>query len=104
MLIRVTEEGQPASQLRKGEPALSVFDEEAVEPPLAENEVLGTFRAGSSIVRIDRSVVEGKGLLVVMVRGAENLPVRLQEAHAEIQPNPTMSRKDFKRKLKDLEP
>ena len=36
MLIRVADPGMPAFQLRKGEPGLSVFDTDAVTPPLTE--------------------------------------------------------------------
>ena len=104
MLIRVTEEDRPPFQLRRGEPSLSVFEEGAVIPPLSEDEVLGAFRPGSGVLRISREQVEHEGLQIVSVLGAEGLPTRLREAHAEIRPGLGMTRAQFKRSLKELQP
>src|SRR5262245_36958370 len=61
MFIRVGQEGKPAFQLRKGEEGLSVFDLEAVDPPLTESEVLDAFRAGCiTVARADRSPWDGR--------------------------------------------
>jgi hypothetical protein len=103
MLIRVTEAGRPAFQLRKGEPAISVFDEDAVESPLSDDEVLAAFRPESGIMRVSVAEIQQVGLALVRVRGAEHLPLRLHEAHTEIHPNPVMTRAEFKRALKELE-
>ncbi len=103
MLIRVADPGRPAFQLRKGEEGLSVFDPEAVNPPLTELEILEHFRPGSAAVARSISEIEGKGLIVVPVPGAGDLPERLRTAHAEIRPGPSMSRAQFKHVLKELE-
>lgn len=103
MLARVVAAGQPAFQLRKGEQGLSLFDLEAVTPPLNEFEVLQCFRSGSSLRMITKEDIERKGLVVIAVPGAESLPERLQAAHMEIRPGAGMSRKAFKQALTELE-
>jgi hypothetical protein len=103
MIIRVTEPGRPAFQLRKGEEGLSVFDSEAVDPPLTEAEVVASFRAGSLAVVRSREDVASKGLRLVPVEGMASLPLRLREAHAEIRPGETMLRPQFKQALRELE-
>ena len=103
MVIRIAEPGRRAFQLRKGEEGISVFDLEAVEPPLTENEVLGSFRTSSVSVCRSRKEIEEKGLQIVQIPGGEMLPQRLREAHAEIRPGPAMSRAEFKNALRELE-
>jgi len=103
MLIRVADPLKPAFQLRKGEEGISVFDTDAVDPPLTEQEILQSFRAGSEAIALTAEEVENKGLTVVPIRGAPFLPERLQAAHAEIQPATGMSRGEFKQRLKELE-
>lgn len=103
MLVRVTEEGRPAFQLRRGEEGISVFDLNAVQPPLTEAEILQGFRTGSQVVLCSAAEIEAKGLRVVPVPGTEPLPQRLREAHAEIRPGPAMTRSQFKQVLKELE-
>jgi hypothetical protein len=103
MLIRVTEPGKPAFQLRKGEEGISVFDTGAVDPPLTEAEILRSFRPGSLAVVRTREEVQAKGLLVVPIPGAGPLPLRLGAAHGEIRPGPGMSRAHFQQALKELE-
>ncbi len=103
MLIRVAEPGQPAFQLRKGEEGLSVFDLDALDPPLTEVEILSAFRPGSQAVARTLAEIEAKGLQVVPVPGAGVLPLRLRDAHAEIRPQPTFSRSQLKQVLKELE-
>jgi hypothetical protein len=103
MVVRVAVPGRPAFQLRKGEEGLSVFDPDAVDPPLTEAEVLSCFRPGSwAIVRSESEIAE-RGLIVVPVPGAAPLPPRLRNAHAEIRPGPGMTRDQFKQALKGLE-
>lgn len=101
--IRVGEAGRPSFQLRAGELGISVFDLEAVEPPLTESEVLECFRAESEVVIRSKEAIERAGLTVVPVVGADLLPVRLQAAHAEIRPGPGMTRVQFKRALRSME-
>lgn len=103
MVVRVGEPGRPAFVLRKGEEGLSVFDPEAVSPPLTEGEILDAFRAGSLVVSRTEAEVAAKGLSIVPIPGAEPLPGRLREAHAEIRPGPNMTRAQFKQALKELE-
>jgi hypothetical protein len=103
MFIRVTESGRPGFQLRKGEEGLSVFDAEAVDPRLAEAEILEVFRAESQLVSRMRDEIEAKGLLVVTVPGSASLPTRLRSAHAEIRKGPGMTRGQFKQALQELE-
>ena len=103
MVIRVAELGRPAFQLRKGEERLSVFLLGAVDPPLDEAEVLGSFRQGSFAVIRSIAEIEGKGLRVVSDPGPESLPARLQSSHAVILPGPEMTRSVFKQALKELE-
>jgi hypothetical protein len=103
MVFRVAEPGKSAFQLRKGEEGLSVFDLLAVNPPLTEAEILDSFRAGSQTLIRTVSEIENKGLQVVPVPGAEPLPERLRQAHAEIRPGPGMTRGQFKQILKELE-
>src|SRR5438132_10885509 len=95
-LIRVAEPGRPAFRLRKGEEGLSVFDPTAVDPPLTDAEVLDVFRPGCVLIRRLAVGVESKGLQVVPIPGAEPLPPRLRDAHAEIRPGPGMTRAQFK--------
>ncbi|MBI3465079.1 MAG: hypothetical protein HY000_18785 [Planctomycetes bacterium] len=99
----MTEAGRPAFQLRKGEDGISVFDQEAVEPPLTEAEILEGFKPGCMIVTISIQKIEAKSLRVVRVPGAEPLSSRLQAAHMEIHPGPGMPRGQFKQVLKELE-
>jgi hypothetical protein len=103
MLIRVSEPGRPAFQLRRGEEGLSVFILDAVDPPLNELEVLGAFRPGSMAVVRTLAEIESKGLDIVSIPGTEPLPARLRQAHGEIRPGPGMSRPQFKAALKELE-
>src|SRR5437660_4054714 len=103
MVVRVTESCRPAFQLRKGEEGISVFDLEAVDPRLTESEILDNFRAGSQVVVRGIAEIEQLGLRVVPLPGAEPLPQRLREAHAEIRPGPGMTRAQFKQALKELE-
>jgi hypothetical protein len=103
MFIRVTEAGRPSFQLRKGEEGLSVFDNEAVNPHLAEAEILDAFRPESLLVFRSREEIESKGLIVVPVVGAGSLPERLRDAHAEIRPGPILTRSQFKKALQELE-
>jgi hypothetical protein len=102
MLIRVADPSKPAFQLRKGEDGISVFDTDAVDPPLTETEILASFRPGSDAIALTVEAVENKGLKVVPIPGAPVLPDRLQTAHAEIQAGPGMSRGEFKQRLKEL--
>jgi hypothetical protein len=103
MVIRVSEPGRPAFQLRKGEEGLSIFILDAVDPPLDELEVLGAFRPGSVAVVRSMAEIEAKGLDIVFIPGTEPLPTRLRHAHGEIRPRPGMSRPQFKVALKELE-
>jgi hypothetical protein len=103
MILRVAEVGRPAFQLRKGEEGISVFDSEAVDPPLDDAEVLSCFRPGSILIRKSLADIQAKGLVVVPLPGAAALPPRLQAAHREVGPGPGMSRPQFKQALKDLE-
>jgi hypothetical protein len=103
MLVRVAEPGKPAFQLRSGEQGISVFDTEAVDPPLTEAEILASFRAGSRAVTKSVDEVRAKGLEVVPVPGTDPLPQRLRDAHVEIRPGPGMTRVQFKKALKELE-
>jgi hypothetical protein len=103
MVVRVTEGDRPAFQLRPGEEGISVFDPDAVSPPLSDSEILDGFRAGSRLVARSIPEIEAKGLTVVPVPGAAALPDRLRKAHAEIRPGPSMTRGQFKQALKELE-
>src|SRR5947209_8469901 len=103
MVIRVTEPERSAFILRKGEEGLSVFDEDSVDPPLAEKEVLESFRAGSVAIRLSVEEINAKGLKLEMIIGGETLPPRLRDSHAEIRPGSGMSRAAFKQALKELE-
>jgi hypothetical protein len=102
MLVRVVEPGRSAYQLRKGEEGISVFDTEALEPALTQSEVLEGFRHGSQTVSCSRAEVESRGLVIVPIKGADSLPGRLREAHAEFRKGPEMSRGQFKQLLKEL--
>jgi len=102
MVVRVTEPGSPAFQLRKGEAGISVFVLEAVDPPLSESEILSSFRSRSQCILLAQSEIESKGLAVVSVAGAYSLPERLREAHAELRPGAQMTRPEFKQVLKEL--
>ncbi len=103
MLVRVGEIGKPAFQLRPGEKGISVFDLEAVAPPLSEMEILVSFRDGSVAILIDPQILKLIGLQVVLVLGSDDLPQRLRNAHAEIRPGDEMTRKEFKSSLRELE-
>jgi hypothetical protein len=103
VIVRVTEPGRPAFQLRKGEEGLSVFILEGVDPPLTESEILESFRPGSLVIRCPAGAIEARGLQVVPILGADVLPPRLREAHAEIRPGPGLTRLQFKEALKELE-
>jgi hypothetical protein len=103
MVFRITETDKPAFRLRKGEEGISVFDPKSVQPPLTEDEVLNCFRPGSILVTQPLMEIEAKGLQVFPILGAETLPQRLREAHAEIRPGPKMSRTEFKKALMELE-
>lgn len=103
MVVRVSEPGRHAFQLRKGEEGLSVFDLEAVNPPLTEAEILESFRPGSQTIARSAAEIVDKGMRLVPLLGAEPLPQRLREAHAEIRPGPGMARGQFKQVLKELE-
>lgn len=102
-VIRVTEPGRPAFQLRKGEQGISVFDPNAVDPPLTEAEVAAAFRPASRAVVRSTEEIEAKGLRVDVIAGAESLPDRLHQAHREIRPGENMTRQQFKDALKELE-
>jgi hypothetical protein len=103
VVIRVADPGKPAFQLRKGEEGLSVYDPQAVTPPLTEAEILASFRAGSQVIVRSVAEIEQKGLEIVPIPGVEPLPGRLRQAHAEIRPGPGMTRIQFKQVLKELE-
>ncbi len=103
MIVRATEPGRSAFEIRKGEEGLSVFDLDAVTPPLTDAEILDCFRAGSFLVSRSLPEIEGSGLCVVRFPGADPLPMRLRDAHAEIRPIPGMSRAEFKVALRELE-
>jgi hypothetical protein len=103
MLVRVTEPGKPAFQLRKGEEGISIFDLDAVSPPLTEEEILASFREGSLVIVRSESEIKEKGLAVVPLPGVDPLPQRLRDAHAEIRPGAGMTRAQLKRALKELE-
>ena len=102
-VVRIGEPGQPCFQLRPGEEGLSVFDPEAVQPPLEEDEILRQFRPGSVMVVRSMAALGAAGLEVVPVPGAEMLPPRLRQAHREIRPGAGTTRKQFKQALKSLE-
>jgi hypothetical protein len=95
--------GRPAFQLRKGEEGLSVFDLDAVDPPLTEAEILEAFRPGSYAISVSPEEVTAKGLCITPVPGVGGLPERLRDAHAELVPGPGMVRAGFKQALKELE-
>ena len=82
---------------------MSVFDPSVVEPPLTLEEILDAFRPGSNLIARSVEEIEGKGLRVVPIIGAESLPERLRIAHAEIRPAPQMIRAEFKQALRGLE-
>src|SRR5437763_16793288 len=100
---RVGEAGQPFFRPRPGEDGISVFDPEAVDPHLTDDEILAAFRPGSSIVLRSKEAITSSGLMIVPVAGAELLPARLQLAHAEIRPVPGLTRRLFKDALRSLE-
>lgn len=103
MLIRVADSGRPAFQLRRGEEGISVFDSEAVSPPLTDAEVLTCFREGSQAVVRSANDLAARGLRLIPVLGSDALPPRLRDSHAEIRPGPAMTRAGFKQALKELE-
>lgn len=99
-VLRVVEPGKPQFQLRQGEEGLSVFDSKKV----SENDVLPNFRAGSQTVKRSVEDIHACGLSVVCTSGDPALPKKLQDAHMEIRPGEGMTRKQFKKALKQLEP
>ncbi len=103
MVARVTEPGRPGFQLRKGEEGLSVFDLDAVDPPLTEAEILASFRPESQAISRSLPELEAGGLSLFPIPGAGPLPPRLRDAHAEIRPGPGMTRPQFKQALKELD-
>jgi hypothetical protein len=103
MFVRVAEPGRPAFQLRKGEEGISVFDVDAVEPPLSDSEILDNFRLGSQLVLRSKAEIEAKGLNVIPIPGAKPLSERLRLSHAEIRPGAGMTRIQFKQALRELE-
>src|SRR5258708_1505952 len=94
-VIRVAMHGVPAFQLRKGELGISVFDHAAVNPPLAEEEILDSFREGSRATNRTLVEIEARGLQVIPIEGGQALPERLRRAHREIRPGPGMTRDQF---------
>jgi hypothetical protein len=80
-----------------------VFDPAAVDPSLTEGEILQSFRPGSAAVVRSKEAIEAAGLVIVPVPGANPLPARLRDAHAEIRPGPSMTRPQFKQALRSLE-
>jgi len=102
-LIRVFTPGHLKFQLRKGEFGISIFDLDAVIPPLTEPEILASFRPGSQSVSRTESEIHAQGLAIVSIPGGPQLPPRLQIAHAEIQTGLGMKRDQFKAALKRLE-
>jgi hypothetical protein len=103
VVVRVGTPGRPCFQLRAGEAGLSVFDPAAVEPPLAEDELLAPFRPGSVLVYRTYAEVAAAGLAVAVTDGADVLPDRLRAAHREIVAGPGQARPAFKAALKLLE-
>jgi|SRR6266478_1221657 len=101
--IRVFTPGSLKFQLRKGEFGISIFDPDAVNPPLTETEILASFRPGSQSVSRTETQIHAQGLTIVSVPGGSQLPHRLQVAHAEIQTGLGMKRDQFKAALKRLE-
>lgn len=102
-VIRVAEAGKPAFLLRKGEEGLSVFDPQAVDPPLTEAEIFGAFRPGSVLLVRSAAAVQSKGLQLVPVEGEAILPDRLRQAHREIRAGTGVDRAAFKKALRELE-
>jgi hypothetical protein len=103
LVLRVADPNGRAFRLRPGEEGISVFVSTSVDPILTGTEVLSAFRAGSVVASRTVGELEAKGLTVVMIAGAAELPERLQAAHAEICPGAGMSRSQFKQALKELE-
>jgi hypothetical protein len=102
VVVRVATPGHPAFQLRKGEEGLSVFDPDAVDPALGEDEILEAFRPGSIVVYRTKSRIEELGLVIAEVDGGDALPTRLRSAHCEIRQG-GMERLQFKHALRELE-
>jgi len=102
-VMRVMTIGFPIFQLRKGELGTSVFDPDSVSPPLSAEEILVNFRAGSEIAVRTIEEVQSLNLVIEVVEGASELPMRLREAHREIRPATNMTRGEFKAALKELE-
>ena len=103
VVIRVATPDHPAFQLRKGEEGLSVFDPDAVDPALTEEEILDAFKPGSIVVLRSFSLIALLGLDIVACEGADTLPNRLRIAHRELRPSRGISRGTFKAALRDLE-
>lgn len=103
MLVRVAELAKPAFQLRRGEEGVSMFEVDAVQPPLTESEILSSIRPGNQAVTRSGAEIAAKGLSLVTVLGAECLPPRLREAHREIRPGLGMTPAQSKAALKELE-
>jgi hypothetical protein len=86
IVMRVVTPGKPKFQLKRGEPGISVFDFDAVAPPLDEAEVLHYLRLGSQAVYRTVAEIEARGMQLVATPGDPRFPQRLQLAHAEILP------------------
>ena len=69
LITRVAEPGKSAFQLRKGEEGISVFLPDSVQPPLAESEILASFRSGGVVLTRTLAEIEARGLQVVVVYG-----------------------------------
>jgi len=103
MSVRVAAADGPVFRLRPGEAGISIFDTQAVDPPIQRDEILNEFRPGSVLIEVDHILVDRLNLQIIPVEGADTLPVRLRQAHAEIRPGEEMTRGEFKRQLKELE-
>ncbi len=99
-VLRVVEPGKPQFQLKQGEQGLSVFDAKMV----GADDILPNFRAGSQTVNRSMKEITDCGLTCVRTPGDPSLPKILQDAHMEIRPGPNMTRKQFKKAIKELEP
>lgn len=99
-VLRVVESGKPQFQLKQGEEGLSVFDSSKVGP----EDILPSFREGSQTVSKSIKEITECGLNCVSTPGHPSLPKKLQDAHMEIRPGEGMTRKQFKKAIKQLEP
>ena len=98
--MRVVEPGKPQFQLKQGEEGLSIFDSNKVGP----GDILPSFREGSQTVSRSIKDITDCGLTCVSTPGHPSLPKILQDAHMEIRPGQGMTRKQFKKAIKKLEP